>query len=90
MNPNVSALRESALGLFRAARDQRQWAVAYHALAAVLHAAESLVDAETCELVEQLSSRSAAARGNESVFKQLAVTAVSAPLRMEADAITHK
>jgi hypothetical protein len=53
MNQPLTALRASAFDLFNAARAARQHEVAYHALAAALHAAESLADRETCRLVEQ-------------------------------------
>jgi len=102
VDQSLSELRSAAFNLFNAARAVDQYEVAYHALAAALHAAESLNDQETCRLVERcadecrqhidirapghrLSSRSAQARGHESVFRQLAVTAQSARLRIESD-----
>ena len=98
----MSELRSAAFELFNAARAVDEYEVAYHALAAALHAAESLNDQETCRLVERyadecrqhidirapahkLSSRSAQARGHESVFRQLGVTAQSARLRIESE-----
>ena len=102
MDQPLNALRAAAFDLFNAARRAEQYEVAYHALAAALHAAESLADPETCRVVEQytdecrqwidihapahkLSSRSAQARGHESIFRQLGVTAQSARLRIESD-----
>lgn len=107
MNESVQKLRESGLALYAAARKEGEYEVAYHALCAVIHAAERLQDAGACTLVERLanetretidgadpahrvSSHSAAGRGHESIFKQLAVTAAAARLRMEAEAITRK
>lgn len=98
----MSELRSAAFDLFNAARAADQYEVAYHALAAALHAGESLSDQETCRLIERyaeecrqhidlrapahrLSSRSAQARGHESIFRQLAVTAQSARLRLESE-----
>ena len=102
MDQSLSQLRTSALDLFNAARALEQYEVAYHALAAVLHAAEVLADPETCRVVERyadecrqrldahapehkLSSRSAQAHGHEAIFRQLAVTAQSARLRIESE-----
>ena len=98
----MAELRSAAFDLFNAARAVDQYEVAYHALAAALHAAASLNDHETCRLIERyadecrqhidirapghrLSSRSAQSRGHESVFRQLAVTAQSARLRLESE-----
>lgn len=53
MEPTPAGLREVALDLYRAARAAGQHEVAYHALCAVLHAAEALGDDATCELVER-------------------------------------
>jgi hypothetical protein len=102
VDQSVSALRAAAFDLFNAARAADQYQVAYHALAAALHAGEALNDQETCRLVERyadecrqhidvrapghrLSSRSAQARGHEGIFRQLAVTAQSARLRIESE-----
>jgi hypothetical protein len=102
VDQSVSDLRSAAFDLFNAARAADQYEVAYHALAAALHAGEALNDQETCRLVERyadecrqhidlrapahrLSSRSAQARGHESIFRQLAVTAQSARLRLESE-----
>ena len=102
MNPSLGYLRTSALDLFAAARDLREFEVAYHARCAALHAAESVGDPALCEQVQQkanecretvdaagerhkLSTEAAAMRGHESVFKQLAVMAAAARLRMEAE-----
>lgn len=52
MERPLTALRDATFDLFAAARDAREYEVAYHLLCAVLHAAESLEDAETCRLVE--------------------------------------
>ena len=52
METPLTALRDATFELFAAARDAREYEVAYHLLCAVLHAAESLEDAETCRLVE--------------------------------------
>jgi hypothetical protein len=72
MDRSAEDLRGASYALFEAAREAGQYEVAYHALAALLHAAEAL------------------ARGHESIFRQLAVTAASARLRMEADAVYQK
>jgi len=102
VDESVTELRSAAFDLFNAARAADQYQVAYHALAAALHAAESLNDQEACRLIERyadecrqhidihtpahkLSSRSAQARGHESIFRQLGVTAQSARLRIESD-----
>jgi hypothetical protein len=107
MKPSPEGLRASSLDLFEAACELREYQVAYHALAAVLHAAERLEDAATCERIERhanecrewidaneprhkLSSQSAQNRGHESVFRQLAVTAVAARLRIESDIMKRK
>lgn len=98
----MSELRSAAFELFNAARAADQYEIAYHALAAALHAGENLNDQETCRLIERyadetrqhidvrtpahkLSSRSAQARGHEGIFRQLAITAQSARLRIESD-----
>jgi hypothetical protein len=97
-----TSLRESALSLFTAAQHQRAHEVAYHALCALLHAAELDGDIETARLVEQranecrdwidshaprhrLSTQSAQSRGHEGIFRQLAVTAESARLRISSE-----
>jgi hypothetical protein len=102
MDQLLDRLRDDSLSLFRTAREAEQYEVAYHALAAALHAAEAQDHPATCDVVERLanecrevvdanstrhklSSESAALRGHESIFKQLAVMAVSARLRMEAE-----
>ena len=102
MEQSVSELRSAAFDLFNAARALEQYPVAYHALAAALHAAETLNDQQACRLIERyadecrqwidlhapahrLSSLSAQARGHESIFRQLGVTAQSARLRIESD-----
>ena len=102
MDQSVSELRSAALELFKAARAADQYKVAYHALAAALHAGEALNDQETCRVIERyadecrkwldthvpehkLSSRSAQAHGHEGIFRQLALTALSARLRIESD-----
>jgi hypothetical protein len=107
MDRSAEDLRGASYALFEAAREAGQYEVAYHALAALLHAAEALADVDTCGLVERsanacrevvdahgmrhrLSTESAAARGHESIFRQLALTAASARLRMEADAVHQK
>jgi hypothetical protein len=102
VDPSLSALRGAAFELFNAARAAEQYEVAYHALAAALHAGENLADQETCRLVEQyatecrqwidvhlprhkLSSQSAQARGHDSIYRQLTITAQSTRLRLESD-----
>ena len=102
MDRALDRLRTDSLSLFEAAREAEQYEVAYHALAAALHAAEAQGALGVCDTVQRLanecrevvdanstrhklSSESAALRGHESIFKQLAVMAVSARLRMEAD-----
>jgi hypothetical protein len=41
MNENVGLLRDAALGLFTAAQAAQEYEIAYHALCAALHAAET-------------------------------------------------
>ncbi len=101
MDRPLLQLQTASLALFEAARNADQHEVAYHALAAMLHAAEALDDAAACAEVERLanesrlhidhdepghklSSSTAHQRGHESIYKQLALTAVSARLRIEA------
>ncbi|HKU45339.1 MAG TPA: hypothetical protein VJQ58_00530 [Burkholderiales bacterium] len=52
MDSSVESLRDAAFDLYTAAREASEYEVAYHALCAVLHAAERIEDAETCRLVE--------------------------------------
>ena len=52
MDATLNGLRGAALGLFTAAREAGQYEVAYHALCALLHAAEAMEDEATCQLVE--------------------------------------
>lgn len=52
MDTTLDGLRGAALDLFLAAREAQQYEVAYHALGALLHAAEALEDEPTCQLVE--------------------------------------
>ena len=99
MDQALIALRDAGFKLFADARDASQWEVAYYALCATLHAAESLEDEHTCTFVEmranecrdwidlhapshKLATRSAQARGHEGIYRQLAVTAESARLRI--------
>jgi hypothetical protein len=51
MDDSLQRLRDAALGLFTAAREKGEYEIAYHALCAVLHAAESAEDEQTCRLV---------------------------------------
>jgi hypothetical protein len=105
MEERVEALRHAALGLFTEAQAEREYEIAYHALCAALHAAESLGDPQTCRLVasragecrdwidlhaprHKLSTRSAQARGHESIFRQLSMLAEAAHLRLAGE--THK
>lgn len=107
MDRTLESLRDDALDLFNAARAARQYEVAYHALAALLHTGESLEDPGECERVERLakecrthidasqpdsrlSSQQARTRGNESIFRQLGLTAHAARLRIEADAAKQR
>ena len=100
MDANLVGLRDASLALFTAAREAGQYEVAYHALCALLHAAEAMADDATCLVVEhranecrdwidlhapahRLSTQSAQSRGHEGIFRQLAITAESARLRME-------
>ena len=53
MDTNLPELRGAALELFTAAREGQHYEVAYHALCALLHAAEEMDDEATCRLVEQ-------------------------------------
>jgi hypothetical protein len=52
MDATLDGLRGASLELFTAAREARQYEVAYHALCALLHAAEAMDDEATCQLVE--------------------------------------
>ena len=107
MDRPLLQLQAASLALFEAARNADQHEVAYHALAAALHAAEALDDAASCAEVERLANESrlriddeepghklststAHQRGHESIYKQLALTAVSARLRIEATAQRQK
>lgn len=51
MDQALIALRDAGFKLFADARDAGQWEVAYHALCATLHAAESLEDEHACTFV---------------------------------------
>ena len=101
MDRPLLQLQAAALALFESARNADEHEVAYHALAAALHAAEGLDDAAACAEIERLanecrnridhdepghklSSNTAHQRGHESIYRQLALTAVSARLRIEA------
>ena len=53
MDATLNGLRGAALELFTSARDARQYEIAYHALCALLHAAEAMEDDATCQLVGQ-------------------------------------
>ena len=53
MDATLNGLRGASLELFTAAREAGQYEVAYHALCALLHAAEAMEDEATCRLVEQ-------------------------------------
>ena len=53
MDASLNGLRGAALELFTSAREAGQYEVAYHALCALLHAAEAMDDEATCQLVEQ-------------------------------------
>ena len=53
MDATLNGLRGAALELFTAAREGQHHQVAYHALCALLHAAEEMDDEATCQLVEQ-------------------------------------
>jgi hypothetical protein len=102
VDERVTTLRDSALELYAAAREAGQHEVAYHALCAVLHAAESSRDLAALDLVRRhanerrawidanagahrLSTPSAQARGHENIFRQLAVMAESASLRIHSE-----
>lgn len=104
MDQRISALSDSGLDLYAAAREAGQYEVAYHALCCVLHTAETLQHRETLELVRQhanecrawidanapghkLSTRSAQSRGHEGIFRQLAVMAEAACLRIYAEVL---
>jgi hypothetical protein len=103
----LQSLRERTMSLHDEAIALRQYQVAYHMLAAVLHAGEALHDLQTMDLVESrarehadwlsrnapthpLSAQSAASRGHQSVFEQLAVTAAAARARMKAENLTRR
>ena len=107
MDRPLLQLQTAALALFESARNADEHEIAYHALAAALHAAEGLDDADACAEVERLanecrnridsdeprhklSSSTAHQRGHESIFRQLALTAVSARLRIEANLVRQK
>lgn len=51
MDPRLNALRASALDLYTAAREAAEYEIAYHALCALLHAAESMHDLATLDEV---------------------------------------
>lgn len=107
MDRPLLQLQAASIALFESARNAEEYEVAYHALAAALHAAEGLDDAAACAEIERLanecrlhidhdepahklSTSTAHQRGHESIFRQLALTAVSARLRIEADAVRQK
>ena len=107
MDRPLLQLQTAAHALFEAARNADEYEIAYHALAAALHAAERLDDAAACAEVERLanecrdridhedpghklSSTTAHQRGHASIYRQLALTAVSARLRIEANAVRQK
>jgi len=103
----LESLRERLVAMYDEARALGQHQVAYHALAAVLHAGESLHDIDTIDLVEKrakehaawlnvndprhpMSAESASTRGNQSMFEQLAITAVAVRARIKAERLTRK
>jgi hypothetical protein len=53
MDTTLNGLRGAAFELFTAACEARQYEIAYHALCALLHAAEAMDDEATCRLVGQ-------------------------------------
>jgi hypothetical protein len=52
MDKSANGLRAASFDLFVAAREAGEYEVAYHALCAALHAAESLHDDESCKEVQ--------------------------------------
>ena len=104
---SLELVRDRLLALYEEARTMGEHQVAYHVLAGVLHAGESLQDLATIDEVERrardhgawlntnaprhpLSASSAAQRGHQSIFEQLANTAVAARARIRAEKLTQK
>jgi hypothetical protein len=108
MSPHeLTGLRDALLRLHGEARAIGEHQVGYHALAAAMHAAESMRDPAALEGIaalarehgrwidqndpkHPLSAESAAMRGHQSIFEQLATTCSAVRARVKAERLKQK
>ena len=103
----LAQVRDELFRLHAEAREIGEHQVAYHALAAALHAVESLRQSDMLERVaalareharwidrndpgHPLSTQSAATRGHQSIFEQLAAMCAAVRARIKAENLTRK